>query len=532
MTESNTRSGIPLKSVYAPGDVKDLDHDKHLGAPGEYPYTRGRRASAVGGWMQRELSGEGEPSRSNEQLKYLISKGQIGLDVIGDSPTMAHMDPDHPLAAHAVGTQGVSLCCLDDYRELLRDIPLDSAVVSCSLPASIAAASLNIIGGDNNVPLDKLRGSVIQAPFYVEDCGYASHMPFRLRLRLSVDCIKFCTEEMPRFHSFVEDTYFIAETGLNAVDEMALGFIEIRYIIRQLLKSGMDIDSFAPRIGILVNCSMDFFEEVAKIRGTRRLFARMMREEFGAKDPRSWSAVITCHTSGLSLTAQQPVNNIVRGTLQSLALVMAGVQAVEISAFDEAYRTPSPESHMVGLRTQQIVQLESNVAKVLDPLGGSYFVESLTDEMEKRIWARVLEIEAMGDPAELSDEGWFKRYFEEAMAAYSQKIRDGSLPKVGLNAFQIPEEQDTLLKEVVESKIEPCWSRIDEVKRYKEGRDQARIKDVLLEVCEKSKDEEENLIHIIKEALLAGATMGEIAGMMRIAYGVPYDPLGMIESPV
>jgi methylmalonyl-CoA mutase N-terminal domain/subunit len=532
MTESNTRSGIPLKSVYTPGDVKNLDYDRHLGAPGEYPYTRGRRASAVGGWMQRELSGEGEPSRSNEQLKYLISKGQIGLDVIGDSPTMAHMDPDHPLAAHAVGTQGVSLCCLDDYRELLRDIPLDSAVVSCSLPASIAAASLNIIAGDNNVPLDKLRGSVIQAPFYVEDCGYASHMPFRLRLRLSVDCIKFCTEQMPRFHSFVEDTYFIAETGLNAADEMALGFIEIRYIIRELLKSGMDIDSFAPRIGVLVNCSMDFFEEVAKIRATRRLFARMMREEFGAKDPRSWSAVITCHTSGLSLTAQQPVNNIVRGTLQSLALVMAGVQAMELSAFDEAYRTPSPESHTVGLRTQQIIQLESNVGKVVDPLGGSYFIESLTDEMEKRIWSRVLEIEAMGDPEELSDKGWFKRYFEEAMGAYSQKIVDGSLPKVGLNIFQIPEEEDTLLKEVVESKIEPCRSRIDDIKRFKEGRDQARIKDVLLEVCEKSRDEEENLIHITKEALLAGATMGEIAGMMRIAYGVPYDPLGMTESPL
>jgi methylmalonyl-CoA mutase N-terminal domain/subunit len=532
MTESNTRSGIPLKAIYTPEDLKNKDYDKHLGAPGEYPYTRGRRAQATGGWMQRELSGEGEPSRSNEQLKYLLSQGQTGLDVIGDSPCMAYMDPDHPLAANAVGTQGVSLYSLDDYRELFKDIPLESAVVSCSLPSSMAAACLNIIARDNNVPLDRLRGSVIQAPFYVEDCGYASHMPFRLRLRLSVDCIKFCTAEMPKFHSFVEDTYFIAETGLDAANEMALGFIEIRYIIKELLKSGMDIDSFAPRIGILVNCSMDFFEEVAKIRATRRLFARMMREEFGAKDPRSWSAVITCHTSGLSLTAQQPVNNIVRGTVQSMALVMAGVQAMEISAFDEAYRTPSPESHMVGLRTQQIIQLESNVAKVVDPLGGSYFIESLTDEMEKRIWERVLEIEAMGDPAELSDKGWFKRYFEDAMTDYSRRIGDGSLPKVGLNTFEIPEEEDTLLKEVVEGKIEPCWSRIEEIKRFKESRDQARIKDVLLEVCEKSKDEEENLIHITKGALLAGATMGEIAGMMRIAYGVPYDPLGMIESPI
>lgn len=532
MTESNTRSGIPLKSVYTPEDVKDQDYDDQLGAPGEYPYTRGRRATAAGGWMQRELSGEGEPSRSNEQLKYLISKGQIGLDVIGDSPTMAFMDPDHPLAANAVGTQGVSLCCLDDYRELLRDIPLDSVVVSCSLPASMAAASLYLIARDNKVPLDKLRGSVIQAPFYVEDCGYACHMPFRLRLRLSTDCIKFCTKEVPRFHSFVEDTYFIGETGMGAADEMALGFIEIRYLVRELLEQGMDIDSFAPRIAILVNCNMDFFEEVAKIRATRRLFARMMKEEFGAKDPRSWSAVITSHTSGLSLTAQQPANNIVRGTVQSMALVMAGVQALEISAFDEAFRTPSPESHLVGLRTQQILHLESNVAKVVDPLGGSYFVESLTEDMEKRIWDRVLEIEAMGDPAELSDKGWFKRFFEDTMADYSRRISDGSLPKVGLNLFQIPEEEDTLLKEVVEGKIEPYWSRISKIKEFKEGRNQAKMKGILREVHEKAKDPSENLVYATIEAFSAGATMGEIAGMMRMAYGYPYDPHRLIESPI
>jgi methylmalonyl-CoA mutase N-terminal domain/subunit len=532
MTESKTRSGIPLKPVYTPEDVKGQDYDHQLGAPGEYPYTRGRRAAALGGWMQRELSGEGEPSRSNEQLKYLISKGQIGLDVIGDSPTMAYLDPDHPLAVNAVGTQGVSLCCLDDYRELLRDIPLDSVVVSCSLPASLSAASLYLIARDQNLPLDKLRGSVIQAPFYIEDCGYACHMPFRLRIRLATDCIKFCTEEMPRFHSFVEDTYFIGETGLSAADEMALGFIEIRYIVRELLKLGMDIDSFAPRIAILVNCNMDFFEEVAKIRATRRLFARMMKEEFGAKDPRSWSTVITSHTSGLSLTAQQPVNNIVRGTVQSMALVMAGVQALEISAFDEAYRTPSPESHLVALRTQQILHLESNVAKVVDPLGGSYYVESLTNDMEKRIWDRVLEIEAMGDPAELSDKGWFKRFFDDSMADYSRRIGDGSLPKVGLNTFQIPEEEDTLLKEVVESKIEPYWSRIDEIKEYKENRDQAKTRGILQEIHRKARDPSENLVHATIEAFSAGATMGEIAGMMRLAYGAPYDPHGMIESPV
>ncbi|MCP4627455.1 MAG: hypothetical protein GY850_28675 [bacterium] len=532
MTENYTGSGIPLKPVYTTEDVKDHDADKQLGAPGSFPYTRGRSASAAGGWMQRELSGEGEPSRSNEQLKYLIAQGQTGIDIIGDSPTMAFLDSDHPLAANAVGTQGVSLCCLDDYRALYKDISLGSVVVSSSLPSSIAAAGLYLVAKENNVSLDRMRGSVIQAPFYVEDCGYATHMPFRLRLRLSTDCMKFCARAMPRFHSSVEDTYFICETGLDAANEMALGFIEIRYIIKELLKQGMDIDSFAPRIGILVNCGMDFFEEVAKIRATRRLFAKMMKEEFGAKDPRSWSTVITSHTSGLSLTAQQPVNNIVRGTIQSLALVLGGVQAMEISAFDEAYRTPSPESHLVGLRTQQIIHLESNAAKVVDPLGGSYFIESLTDDMEKRIWDRIVEIEAMGDPAELSDKGWFKGFFDDTMTDYSRRISDGSYPKVGVNTLQIPEEEDTLLKEVVEGKIEPCWSRIDKIKDYKKSRDQVKIKEVLRRVNEKAMDREANLVDAIIEGLSSGATVGEIAGMMRLAYDYPYDPHGLIEAPL
>jgi methylmalonyl-CoA mutase cobalamin-binding domain/chain len=532
MKQNHTRSGIPLKPFYTPGDLYGRDYEKQLGLPGEFPYTRGRRADPAGGWMHRELSGEGDPARSNEQLKYLLSQGQIGLDVIGDSPTMAFIDPDHPLAANAIGTQGVSLCCLDDFRVLYRDLPLDSVVVSASLPPAITVAALYLVARENNVPHDQLRGSVIQAPFYAEDCGYAVHMPFRLRLRLAADCVEFCSKVMPRFHSFVEDTYFFNQAGLNAVDEMALGFIEIRHLVRELLRRKVDIDSFAPRIAILVDCNMDFFEEIAKIRATRRLFARMMKEEFGAKDRRSWSAVITSHTSGLSLTPQQPVNNIVRGTIQSLALVLAGVQALEISAFDEAFRTPSPESHIVALRTQQILHLESNVSKVVDPLGGSYFVEFLTDEMEQRIWERVREIEALGDPSVLSDKGWFRRFFEDTMAEYSRKIADGSMPKVGLNIFRIPEEEDTLLKEIVEGKIEPWWDRIDKIKDYKKRRDQAKIKEVLAKVLEAAKDEDDNLIPPTIDAFEAGATMGEIGGVMRMAYNWPCDPHGLIESPI
>jgi methylmalonyl-CoA mutase, N-terminal domain len=531
--ENFSQSRIPLKPFYKAEDREEIDPIRELSDPGSYPFTRGRfgRVSPHGTWIQRELSGEGEPSRSNEQLKYLIRTGQTGIDVIGDSPTMACMDPDHPFAVHAVGTQGVSLCCLQDYRDLFLDLPLNALTVSSSVPAMFAVAGLYLAAQERGMDPAQLRGSAVQAPFYCEDCGYSMRMPFALRLRMTSDSIEFCSRKMPRFHSFLEDTYFISEAGLDSVEEMALGFVEIRHVVRDLLARGLDIDRFGPRIGILVNCRMDFFEEIAKIRATRRLFARMMKEDFGAKDPRAWSAVITSHTSGLSLTAQQPFNNIVRGALQALSLVLAGVQAVEISAFDEAFRTPSPESHLVGLRTQQVIALESNVAKVLDPLGGSYYIEALTDEMEARIGAMVREIEAMGDPAALSDKGWFRQLFDRAMERYARQVREGELIKVGVNAHTIPTEEDTLLRDVTEKKIEPCWGRRDSVGRFRESRDRGKVCESLRAVHEVGRASGSNLMVPVLEAMKSGATMGEIAGVLRMAYGFPYDPWDMTEPP-
>ena len=529
MSENHSRSGIPLKPVYTPDDVKGMDYDTQLGDPGAYPFTRGIRPAGFWGWIQRELSGEGDAKTSNQQLKYLLSQGQTGIDVIADAPSNAMLDPDHPLAVHAVGTQGVSLCCLNDFYDLWDGLPLDTVTISNSTPAIFTAAALYLTAQRDNVAPEKLRGSVIQGPFYGEPCGYATQTPVELRVRLASDCIEFCTKTMPKFHSFVEDTYFPAEAGLTAIEEIALGFIEIRYIIRDLLKRGMDIDSFSPRIAILVDCGMDFFEEIAKIRATRRLFAKMMKDEFKAKDKRSLAPVITSHTSGLSLTAQQPVNNVVRGAIQALSLVLGGVQAVEISAFDEAYRTPSPESHMVGLRTQQIIGLETNVTKVVDPLAGSYYVESLTNEMEKRIWDMVMDIEAKGDPVTLSEKGWFKNFFDNVMNRYGKDVEEGSLPKVGLNCFQIPEAEDTLLKEVSESKIEPFSDHIQSIVAYKKNRDQDHVKSALKVCRKKAEDSRENLAYPIMDALKAGATLGEISGVMRMAYDYPYDPHNMVE---
>jgi methylmalonyl-CoA mutase N-terminal domain/subunit len=270
---------------------------------------------------------------------------------------------------------------------------------------------------------------------------------------------------------------------------------------------------------------------VAKIRATRRIFARMMREEFGAKDPRSWSCAITAHTSGLSLTMAQPVNNVARGAVQGLALALAGVQAVEISCFDEAYRTPSHDAHMVSLRTQQIVQLEAGADRVADPLGGSYFVESLTDELEERIVGMVADIEAMGTLKEVSEGGWFRSLFQDAMTRRAKAIQDGSETQVGLNAFEIPEAEDRLLRDHSEAKLEPCWDRIDEIRHFKDNRDVGAVAEHFARIREVGAATDVNLIPPIADALEANLTQGEIAGALRLSVGDGYDPFSQMEPP-
>jgi methylmalonyl-CoA mutase N-terminal domain/subunit len=522
---ARSRSGIPLRPYYSAGDRAGGEGE----APGAFPYTRGRRAAPTptGGWIQRGLAGEGSAESSNRQLHALIASGQTGIDVIGDGPTQAMLDPDHPLVVHGVGTTGVSLCSKDDYLALFRDLPLERLSVSSSVPSLASLAGLVLAARAAGVALDRLRGSVLQAPLYAEDCGYSTWLPVALRLRVSADVMAFCAAHLPRFHAYVEDTYFFSEAGLDAVEEMALGFVEIRRLVREMLGRGVPVDAFAPRIAILVNASMDFFEEIAKLRATRRLFARMMKEEFGATDPRSLAVVITCHTSGLALTAQQPINNVVRGTVQALAMVLGGVDALEISAFDEGYRTPSPEAHRVGLRTQQVIALESGVARVLDPLGGSHYVESLTDEMERRIREKIGEIESMGDAGDLAERGWFRDFFRGTIERYQRGLASGRLAQVGVNVHRVPPEEDRLLREVVERKIAPAREVIARVRGYKAGRDMEAVRAALRRLRADARTPSANLVPPMIEALDAGATVGEAAGALRQACGLPHDPFDM-----
>ena len=359
--------------------------------------------------MIRMLSGEGRAERSNEQFRYLLEHGATGLDVIGDTPIDgARWIPTIPYARHSVGNQGVSVSRAIDYERLYAGLPLDSVSVSHSLPTAFGVAGFYLAAKRLGFDPAILRGSMILAPLFSEDTCYSHNLPLELHMRLAVDAITFSTERMPRFHPFVEDTYFISDGSVQAVDEMALGFIELREVVRRVIATGVDVDAFAPRIALLVNCGMNFFEEIAKIRASRRLYARMMRDEFGARDPRSLAINVAAHTSGATMTSEQLVNNVVRGTSQTLALTMAGVRAMEISAFDEAIRTPSRESHLVAIRTQQVVQVETGVGDVADPLGGSYYVEALTDEIERKIEDRIRSIEEQGDILELAHQGFFR----------------------------------------------------------------------------------------------------------------------------
>src|ERR1700730_7975312 len=518
-------AGLPQRPFYEPADGSR--HYAGFGDPGTYPYTRGRMrplAARRRGWIHRELSGEGSPRRSNEQLQALLAGGALGIDVIGDNPTMSALDPDHPMCVPAVGTTGVSLCRKQDFIELVEGIPLDEITLSHSLPPAFALAGHYLASPCHGIDPRVLRGSAIQPPLYSEDCSYSTLLPFETRMRLTLDSIVFALREMPRFHAFLEDTYYISDGGLDAVEEMSLGLLEIREVCRRLLARGVPVDSFAPRIAILVNCRMDLFEEIAKIRATRRLFARMMREEFGATDPRSWSANIAVHTSGLTLTAAQPANNIVRGALQAMAMAMAGVQGLEISTFDEPFRTPSAIAHQLALRTQQVIQAETNLGAVEDPPGGSYYVESLTDELERRIDAAVRQVEELGDVDTLVESGYFRRILTGAMDRHSSAVQNGELRIVGVNEHTISPEADQFLRDIAEERFEPDYAHVERIRAWRPSRQAAPLQAALERVRDASAAPAADLMAPIIAALDADATIGEITSCLREGQGLPGDP--------
>jgi len=534
---SETWSRIPIKGVYTPADVPSDHYAEQLGDPGQYPYTRGIHPEMFKGrfWTRRELCGYGTPTDTNERLKYLAGEGQGGLNFINDLPTALGIDPDHPLARGDIGVAGVPLSSLEDMESLMEGIPMEqvstSIVVStCSAP--VVLSQYVALAQNRGLDISKLRGTIQNEPLKGRYCGYGpSTGHIDLCLKTAVDIIEYCTRNMPLWYTMNVNLYDLRENGIDAAQEIAFGFSMAIGYIEEALSRGLEIDAFAPRIAFYCSAHIDFLEEIAKLRAARRLWARIMKERFQAKDPRSLKFKFGVHTAGCSLVPQQPLNNIVRIAFEALAAVLAGAQSLHCCSYDEPIALPSEEAHRIALRTQQIIAYEMSVAGVADPLGGSYYMENLTDTIEQRAVAIMDKIEQMGGITAAIRRKWLDREIEEASHLLQKEVEEKKRILVGVNAFEIPPEEDGEVK-VHRTPPEAVETQIRRIKELKKRRNKQQVSDLLRRLRDAAGEKKENLIPYMIDSLKAHATLGEIMGTVREAYGYSYDPFGAIDSPL
>ncbi len=531
-----TWSRIPIKTVYTPKDIEDLDYDTSIGDPGEYPYTRGIHPEMFKGrfWTRRELCGYGTPTDTNKRLKYLAGEGQGGLNFINDLPTALGIDSDHPQAIGDIGVAGVPLSSLKDMESLLDGIPMEdistSIVVStCSAP--VVLAEYVALAQNKGLDISKMRGTIQNEPLKGRYCGYGpSTNHIDLCLKTSVDIIEYCTENMPLWYTMNVNLYDLRENGIDAAQEIAFGFSMAIGYIEEALSRGLMIDDFAPRIAFYCSAHIDFLEEIAKLRAARRLWAKIMKERFGATDPRSLKFKFGVHTAGCSLVPQQPLNNIIRVAYEALAAVLAGAQSLHCCSYDEPIALPSEESHRIALRTQQIVAYEMSVASVADPLGGSYYIESLTDTIEQKAVKIIDKIDAMGGITAAIKTKWLDREIEEASHRFQKEVEEKKRIMVGVNEFTIPPEEDAEVR-VHRIPMDTAKTQIETIRQLKKNRNNQTVKDRLKRLRDAAGEKKENLIPYMIDSLKAYATLGEIMGTVREAYGYAYDPLDAISSP-
>ncbi len=515
-----TLSGVELKEFYTAEDAP-----REESPPGEYPYTRGihREMYRKRLWTRRQQSGFGTPQESNARLLYLLEQGQTGLNVDTDMGSKLGLDPDHELARGDVGLQGTSVTTYEDMEELFRDIPLDKVsttlIVQPPYSAVITAMYLlmarkqgisesSLIGTIMNCPITQLAGPAFQA---------ATHFfPIEQAVKIGLDTMEYCVRNMPKWNIVNINAYNIRETGVNAFQEGAFALSLGADYVQRLLDRGLAIDDFAPRIAFFTAAHLDFFEEIAKIRAMRRIWARMMKERFGAQNERSCWFRTAIQTAALPLTAQQPLNNIVRATVQTLAAALAGTQSIHTTSYDEAYSLPTEESHKLSIRTQQIIAYETNVVKTADPLGGSHFVEWLTDRAEEEILKIMDTIQNKGGFIRCFLDGWVEEQIRDARHKYAREMEDGERLSVGVNTFR--EEDEEVKIKIFRTSSDMQQQRIEYIERYKKERDQGPVERVLEQLYQKAEsDKEANLFAPIMEAVEAGATMGEISDALRRA---------------
>lgn len=517
-----TLSWLPLKRVYGPEDLAELDYRRDLADPGQYPFTRGIHETMYRGrlWTMRQFAGYGTAEETNARFHYLLEHGQTGLSVAFDLPTLLGYDSDHPRARGEVGREGVAVDSLADMERLFEGIPLDRVSTSMTIngPAAILMAMYIVVGEKQGVPMEKLSGT-LQNDILKEYIAQKEFIfPPEPSLKLVVDTIEFATRHMPRWNTVSISGYHIREAGSTAVQELAFTLADGLTYVEACLKRGLDIDSFAPRLSFFFNSHLDFFEEIAKFRAARRMWARFMRERYGARNPRSWMLRFHTQTAGCSLTAQQPEVNVVRVTLQALAAVLGGTQSLHTNALDEALSLPTAEAARLALRTQQVIAEESGVANVADPLGGSYFVEALTNEMERRAMEYIERIERMGGVIAAIRRGFLQREIADAAYRYQQEVASGKRVVVGVNKYTIPPSEE---KPVPILRIDPELERkqVERVQALRRSRDSARVQ-AALESLRRAAQRGENVMPHLIEAVRAYATLGEMVETLKSVYGV------------
>ena len=500
-------------------DAGERDYLQDIGFPGQYPFTRGIQPTMYRGrlWTMRQYAGFGTAAESNEKFKYLLSQGQTGLSVAFDLPTQLGYDSDHPMAAGEVGKVGVAIDSLRDMETMLSGIPLDR--VSCSMtinaPSAILLAMYIAVGEQQGVSPDKLEGTV-QNDVLKEYIARGTYIyPPGPSLRLTADLMAFCSKHVPRWNTISISGYHMRDAGCTASQEIAFTFANAKAYVDAELKTGLKIDDFAPRLSWIFNTHNDFLEEVAKYRALRRMWAKIMREEYGAKDPRSWMLRTHSQTGGSTLTAQQPENNIARAAIQALAAVLGGVQSLALSCYDEALAIPTDDAQRIALRTQQIIAYETGATNTVDPRAGSYYVEHLTDRLEQGAREYMDRIGRMGGAVAAIEGGYIQREIQEAAVRYQREIDEGQRVIVGVNRFQIPEERSPAIFRV-DPRVQQ--TQIALLQGYRKERDQAKAEKALAHLRDAAQGTED-LMEPILAAVKAYATTGEICGTMRQVFG-------------
>jgi len=518
--EFHTTSGIPIKRLYTPEDVRNLDCLNDLGFPGEYPFTRGVHATMYRGrfWTMRMFSGFGTAEQTNQRFKYLLKEGETGLSIAFDYPTIMGYDSDSPIAQGEVGVCGVAVSSLKGMETLFNGIPLDKVTTSMTIngPAAMLLAMYVAIGDQQGVSREKLGGTTqndLLKEFYAQKlCIF----PPKPSVKLVTDIVEYCTKHLPRWNPISISGYHIREAGSNAVQELAFTLYDGIAYTEAATERGLKVDDFAPRLSFFFASHNDFLEEIAKFRAARRLWAKIMKERFKAKNPRSMWMRMHVQTSGCTLTAQQPINNLLRVAFQSLSAVLGGTQSLHTNSFDEALALPSEEAVRAALRTQQIIAHETGVTSTVDPLAGSYCIEALTNEMEEKAMAYIEKIDSMGGIIPAIEKGFLQKEIADSAYKYQKETERKERIIVGLNDYTVEEDWIPIKLLRIHSRVEK--EQVANLQKMKRERNNKKVKTVLDKLHDDA-DRDKNLMPTIVEAVKAYATLGEICDVLRNVYG-------------